>query len=110
MEKSNLTSLLFLLNLFINDCISLFTISREIEKPKKNSFINQTYRTSHKLNIFIKQSTISSMKNIHLVLVALNNISYASVYSLHPSNILFNASRDSASKEISSSYIKQPTK
>ena len=54
------------------------------------------------MNIFIKQSTISSIKNIQLVLVALNNISYASAYSLHTSNILFNASRDGASKVISS--------
>ena len=35
MEKSNLTSLHFLLNVFIDDCISLFNISREIEKPQK---------------------------------------------------------------------------
>ena len=68
------------------------------------------YRASHKLNIFIKQSTMSSIKNILLVLVALNNISYASAYSLHTSNILFNASRDGASKVISSAYIEQPTK
>ena len=33
MEKSKLTSLHFLLNVFINDCISLFNIPREIEKP-----------------------------------------------------------------------------
>ena len=62
------------------------------------------------MNIFIKQSTISSIKNIHLVLVALNNISHASAYSLYTSDILFNASRDGASKVISSAYIKQPTK
>ena len=34
MEKFNLTSLHYLLNVFIDDCISLFNISREIEKPQ----------------------------------------------------------------------------
>ena len=34
MEKSNLTSLHFLLKVLIDDCISLFDISQEIEKPK----------------------------------------------------------------------------
>ena len=32
MEKSNLTSLDFQLNVFIEDCISLFNISQEIDK------------------------------------------------------------------------------
>ena len=62
MEKSKLTSLDFLLNVFIDDCISLFNISREIEKPKNLHLSNKTYRASHKLNIFIKQSTMSSIK------------------------------------------------
>ena len=34
MEKSKLTSLHFILNVFIGDYISLFNISREIEKPE----------------------------------------------------------------------------
>ena len=33
MDKSNLTSLLFQLNVFIDDCISLFNILQEIEEP-----------------------------------------------------------------------------
>ena len=109
MEKYNLTSLHFLLNVFIDDCISLCNISREIEK--KNSFINKTYRASKKNeHLFQTKYYTFYQKNIHLVLVALNNISYASAYSLHTSNILFNASRDGGSKVISSAYIKQPTK
>ena len=62
MEKTNLTSLHFLLNVFIDDCISLFNISREIEKPKNLHLSTKTYRASQKMNIFIKQSTISSIK------------------------------------------------
>ena len=34
MAKYNLTSLCFLFNVFIDDYIPLFNISREIEKPK----------------------------------------------------------------------------
>ena len=40
----------------------------------------------------------------------MNNISYASAYFIHTSSILFNASRDSVCKVISSAYIKKPTK
>ena len=60
MEKSLLTSLHFLVNVFIDDCISLFNISREIEKPKNLHL--STKPIGHKLNIFIKQSTIRSIK------------------------------------------------
>ena len=42
MEKSHLTSLHFILNVFIDDCISLFNISHEIEKP-----INLHLSTKH---------------------------------------------------------------
>ena len=54
MEKSNLTSLQFILNIFIDDCISLFILSRE----KKIKKINQA-------------KYCELYKNIHLFLLAL---------------------------------------
>ena len=60
MEKSNLTLSQFLLKVFINDCISLFNISREIEKPRHLhlSTIHMGL-PPHKFNILIKQSMVS---------------------------------------------------
>ena len=51
MEKSNLTSLHPLVNVFIDNCISLFNISREIEKPK---------------NLHLSTKPIGLPKNEHL--------------------------------------------
>ena len=50
-EQSYLMLLYFLLYVFIDDCISLFNISRKIEKPEH-------LHLSTELNIFIKQSTV----------------------------------------------------